>query len=172
MCPETSEMKDIRLYRCLDFPLQWELDKTLMKDVSAVDSNIFEFNKKWWMLTNIDSSDSGEHCSELHLFYSNDLKSNWKSHPLNPIIFDSKTARNGGMIFENGELFRVYQRQGWDNYGEGFGVAKIINISEDEYSEERLFEVGARSFNKAIGTHTLNSINGLVVTDFVTLSKK
>ena len=33
-------------------------------------------------------------------------------------------------------------------YGEGFGVAKITNINEDEYSEERLFEVGARSFNK------------------------
>ena len=171
MCPETSEMRDVRLYRCIDFPLKWELEKTLIKDISAVDSNIFEFNEKWWMLTNIDSSDSGEYCSELHLFYSNDLKSNWKSHPLNPIIFDSKSARNGGMIFENGELFRVYQRQGWDNYGEGFGVAKIKNINEDEYSEERLFEVGARSFNKAIGTHTLNSINGLVVTDFVTLSK-
>ena len=78
MCPETSEMKDIRLYRCLDFPLKWELEKTLIKDVSAVDSNIFEFNEKWWMLTNIDSSDSGEHCSELHLFYSSDLRANWK----------------------------------------------------------------------------------------------
>ena len=92
MCPETSEMKDIRLYRCLDFPLKWELEKTLIKDVSAVDSNIFEFNEKWWMLTNIDSSNSGEHCSELHLFYSSDLRANWKPHPLNPIIFDSKTA--------------------------------------------------------------------------------
>jgi len=172
MCPETSEMKDIRLYRCLDFPLKWELEKTLIKDVSAVDSNIFEFNEKWWMLTNIDSSDSGEHCSELHLFYSSDLRANWKPHPLNPIIFDSKTARNGGMILENGELFRVYQRQGWDNYGEGFGVAKITNINEHEYSEERLFEVGAGAFDKAVGTHTFNSINGLVATDFVTLSKK
>ena len=72
---------------------------------------------------------------------------------MNPIIFDSKTARNGGMILENGELFRVYQRQGLDNYGEGFGVAKITNINEHEYSEERLFEVGAGAFDKAVGTH-------------------
>ena len=44
---------------------------------------------------------------------------------MNPIIFDPKTARNGGMIFENKELYRVYQvRVGI--IMENFGVSKII----------------------------------------------
>ena len=57
MCPETSAAKDIRLYNVFNFPLNWELEKTLIQDIHAVDTNIFEFNEKWWMLSNIDSSD-------------------------------------------------------------------------------------------------------------------
>ena len=166
MCPESSAAKDIRLYKCKNFPLEWELEKILIKDIQAVDSNIFRFDGKWWILTNVDSSKSGEFCSELHLFFSHDIKSNsWKSHPMNPVIFDSKCARNGGMIFENENLYRVFQIQGWDNYGENFGVSKIIKINEHEYLEERVFEFKQKLLNKAKGTHSLNSNNGLIVSD-------
>ena len=166
MCPESSAAKDIRLYKCKDFPLEWELEKILVNDIQAVDSNIFRLDNKWWMLTNVDSSETGELCSELHLFFSHDLKSNnWKSHPMNPVIFDSKCARNGGMIFENEKLYRVFQVQGWDNYGESFGISKILKINEHEYLEEQVFEFPFKLLKKAKGTHTLNSKNGIIVSD-------
>ena len=57
MCPETGEIREIRLYKCTEFPLRWSFHKTLIKDVSAVDSNIFLFKDRWWLLTNIDSSE-------------------------------------------------------------------------------------------------------------------
>ena len=41
MCPETYQANEIRLYRCVDFPLKWELHKTLKTNVSAADTNIF-----------------------------------------------------------------------------------------------------------------------------------
>ena len=166
MCPESSAAKDIRLYKCKDFPLEWELEKILISDIQAVDSNIFRLDNKWWMLTNVDSSETGELCSELHLFFSHDLKSNnWKSHPMNPVIFDSKCARNGGMIFENEKLYRVFQVQGWDNYGESFGISKILKIDEHEYLEEQVFEFPFKLLKNAKGTHTLNSKNGIIVSD-------
>ena len=166
MCPESSAAKDIRLYKCNNFPLDWELEKILIQDIHAVDTNIFRLDGKWWMLSNVDSSKSGEFCSELHLFYSNDLKGNdWKPHPMNPVIFDPKCARNGGMIFQNKELYRVFQVQGWDNYGESFGVSKIIKINEYEYSEEKVFDFSPKLLKKAKGAHTLNSNNGLIVSD-------
>ncbi len=166
MCPESSAAKDIRLYKCKDFPLEWELEKILISDIQAVDSNIFRLDNKWWMLTNVDSSETGELCSELHLFFSHDLKSNnWKPHPMNPVIFDSKCARNGGMIFENEKLYRVFQVQGWDNYGESFGISKILKINEHEYLEEQVFEFPFKLLKKAKGTHTLNSKNGIIVSD-------
>lgn len=173
MIPETSASKDIRLYKCLEFPLNWQFEQILIPNVSAVDSNIFRLKNKWWILTNIDSSDSGEHCSELHAFYSTDLKSrDWKSHPMNPLIFDSLRARNGGLIIDNDDIFRVYQIQGWDKYGEGLGVSKIINLNEKEYEESTEFELTSDSFKNAIGTHSYNFKNGIMVTDFVSLKSK
>ena len=47
MCPETHKKKEIRIYKCLEFPNKWEFHKTLMRDVSAVDTNIFEYNGMW-----------------------------------------------------------------------------------------------------------------------------
>ena len=170
MIPESSAAKEIRLYRCLDFPLKWKLEKVLINNVSAVDSNIFTLNNKWWILTNIDTSNSGEHCSELHAFYSDNLISNnWTSHPKNPLIFDSLRARNAGIIFENDNVFRSFQIQGWDKYGEGVGVSKIIKLDEHEYLEKIEFKLSSDSFKDATGTHTYNFKNGIMVTDFVSL---
>ena len=69
------------------------------------------------------------------------------------------------MIFQNKELYRVFQVQGWDNYGESFGVSKIIKINEHEYSEEKVFDFSPKLLKKAKGAHTLNSNNGLIVSD-------
>jgi len=51
MCPETSGANEIRIYKCTEFPLKWTYEKTLVKDIAAVDSMFFEQNGKWWMLT-------------------------------------------------------------------------------------------------------------------------
>ena len=97
MCPETHDSNDIRLYKCTEFPMKWEFDRILIKNVSAADTNIFHHENKWWIMTNIDSSDLGvkldyhEHDSELHIFYADSLDSNnWISHPKNPVIFFKK----------------------------------------------------------------------------------
>ena len=78
-----------------------------MNSVSAADTNIFLFDKKWWMLCNLSSSKIKDHNNELHLFSSkNPLSSDWFPHKLNPIILDSRKARNGGLIFD-GIIFSV-----------------------------------------------------------------
>ena len=107
--------------------MKWRYKKTLISNVSAVDSNIFYLNNYWWLLTNIDSSNSGDHCSELHAFYSEDLFTNeWKPHLKNPLVFDPLRARNAGMIFEDGNIYRSYQIQGWDKYGEALASQKFL----------------------------------------------
>ena len=99
MCPETSKNNDIRIYKCVEFPLSWKLHKILIKNIDACDTNIFFHQKKWWIMTNVDSSNIGDHNSELHIYYSDSLDSQeWIPHPANPIIFDSNKARNGGLL--------------------------------------------------------------------------
>ena len=58
-----------------------------------------------------------------------------------------------------------FRCKAWDNYGESFGVSKIIKINEHEYSEEQVFEFSPKLLKKAKGAHTLNSNNGLIVSD-------
>ena len=177
MCPETHETNDIRIYKCEEFPMKWKLHNILIKNVSAGDSNIFYHNNKWWLMTNLDSSDLGnklnfhEHDSELHIFYADNLESNnWISHPKNPVIFDSNKARNAGKInSKDGELYRVFQQQGFDVYGKKFGVSKILELTTENYKEEILFTVKPNFYNDIIGTHHYSFDKNLIALDYQTI---
>ena len=90
----------------------------------------------------------------------------------NPIIFDSSKARNGGLIKDDHGIYRVYQKQGFDQYGKAFGVAKILSLDTKNYIEESLFEVQPNFFSNITATHTFNYVNGLAVIDFVEIKKR
>ena len=53
MLPETAQVNEIRLYKCIDFPMKWKFFKTIKKDIFAVDNMIFFKNNYWWLFTNI-----------------------------------------------------------------------------------------------------------------------
>ena len=167
MCPETHEANEIRLYKCIEFPLKWKFVKTLISNVSAVDTNIFFKNEKWWLMTNLSNSEIPDHASELHIFSSKNLLTDyWKPHKKNPVIFDPLTARNGGLINELSIFYRVYQKPGFNNYGESLGISKIQELNEDNYTESNELKVSPNFFEDLKGTHTYNFSDGLLVLDF------
>ena len=63
----SSQTNQIRIYKCINFPLKWELHKILMEKIKAVDTLIFKIKDKWWMLTNIDSRNEGIQSSSYFL---------------------------------------------------------------------------------------------------------
>ena len=139
-----------------------------MLNVSAVDTNIFEKNGRWWLITNICSGDLKDHSSELHIFSSdNPISTEWKPNKQNPVIFDPLIGRNGGLIIDNEEVYRVRQKQGFNLYGEALEVAKIIKLSDEEYKEEKIFKVEPKFFSGINGTHTYNYKNGLLTIDYL-----
>ena len=100
MIPESHENSDIRLYKCIEFPHEWRFEQTLMSGVSAADTMMIHKENKWFMLTNICSLGLNDHQSELHIYYSDNLKSSLWS-PIksgNPVIFNSNKGRNGGFF--------------------------------------------------------------------------
>jgi hypothetical protein len=172
MCPETAEAGDIRIYKCLDFPLKWRLHRVLKSGVKAVDTSIFKYGEKWWMLTNIDSSASGDNSSELHVFYAETYDTDdWKAHPLNPVIFDSQRARNGGLLLDGRDVYRVFQVQGFDLYGESMGMARITELTTETYLEEVECQIPAKFMEKLKGTHTFSYSQGLVAIDLVRVER-
>jgi hypothetical protein len=168
MCPESQAAREIRLYKCVSYPLEWKLQRVLMKGVSAADTILFKHDGKWWMLTNIDSSESGDSSSELHVFYADDVdSSNWTPHPMNPVIFDSRRARNGGLLFHRDGIYRVFQVQGFGRYGESMGIARITQLTTARYEEQVLCSITPNFFAGLIGTHTYSFAGGLLAIDFL-----
>jgi hypothetical protein len=168
MCPETSEAKEIRIYRCMEFPLRWKLERSIMKNVSAVDSMLFERNGRWWMLTNIDPAHWGDHSLELCLFSAKTpLDEDWFPHPGNPFFIDASRSRNGGTVKDGNRLFRVAQGQGFGMYGKRTTINEIIKLNDTYYAEQAVCVVSA-TFRKGIsGTHHLHSNGTMTVFDFV-----
>jgi hypothetical protein len=171
MCPEASASRKIQLYRCVDFPLRWEPSTTIMEDVSAADSMLFEHAGMWWMLTSIDKSGSDDYTSELYLFYADSPHSkSWASHPANPIYIDSEGGRNAGLILEDGKIFRLAQRQGFDQYGKGLMMFEVTQLTKSKYAERQLPRISPPLSNGQIGTHHLSTTGTVTVFDHVSRS--
>lgn len=170
MCPESSEAREIRIYRCVDFPGKWVLDRIIMQDVCAADTMIFHKSGKWWMFTNIDHANIGDYCTELYLFYADSpIESNWTPHPRNPIKVDCRGGRNAGLIIEGDRICRVGQRQGFDQYGEGLSIYEIELLDEENFVETLIWEMEPDFRNSLLGIHHLSSIEGITVIDHVTM---
>lgn len=168
MCPETSDNREIRLYECVDFPLKWKLSKVLMRDVNAVDTMLFERDGLWWMLTSIDACDSGDNSAELFIYYTDDLLSGqWLPHPKNPVMIDSSRARNAGLLSDESGLYRVAQRQGFEVYGKGFSINKILVLNRQDYRETEVRSVEPDFFAGLKGCHHLHSNGNISVFDFL-----
>ena len=173
MCPETSQNKDIRLYESTKFPMEWSLSKILMSNVDAADTMIFKYNDIWWMFTNLDFSNIGDHASELSIFYSETgpITNNWIAHQHNPVIINSNKARNAGLLIKENILYRVSQAQGFDLYGEKFSVNRILQLDKYSYKEEKFFSVKPDFFANIVGTHHFHANKNYTVFDFLKISK-
>jgi hypothetical protein len=171
MIPETSENKDIRVYECIEFPLKWRLKSILMAGISAADTMIFFKDGLWWMLTNINPNNGEDHCSELFVFYATDpLSSEWNPHPMNPIYVDPSKARNGGLLRNGDQIYRVAQKQGFRQYGAESKIFRIDLIDKQNYQETLITEIKPYFFN-AKGTHHLHSNGKITVFDYLVNEK-
>jgi hypothetical protein len=173
MIPETSNNRTIDLYKCIGFPDRWKSIKTLMKDIYAVDTTIFNKDGVWWLFVNIRENEGASSSDELFLFYSSDLFSeHWTPHPKNPIISDIKSSRPAGKIFlYNGNIYRPSQnniyRYGYGGYSYGYGmkINQIVTLTKSEYKEVDVNDIEPLWDKKIVATHTINYLEGLTVID-------
>lgn len=170
MCPETSQKKQIRIYKCIDFPLKWELASICINNIPAADTLLFEHQSRWWMLTNIDSAEINDHKCELHIFSADSpLSSTWKPHKLNPIYIDPDVARNAGLILEQGRIIRAAQKQAYNFYGKSLSLFEITKLNEYEFCEKLILKIDPTFKEDIIGTHHISSIDESTVIDHVSI---
>ena len=169
MVPETYEAGEISLYRCVEFPDQWERCGALMEDMEASDSMIFEQDDRWWMLTNLRPEGALDFYSRLYVFWSDDpTSSNWTPHPLNPVIVDADGGRNGGILRDSGGLiFRVGQEQSLMTYGAGWSVSLIQQLNDLHYAEHILTTIRPATLGQIVGGHHVHGMQKVTAVDIL-----
>lgn len=172
MVPESLEDKSIRLYKCKNFPYEWEYSHNLIENINAVDSIIFYKNSQWWLLTNTCYDKSKDYNSRMHIFFSDSpLSKNWIEHKKNPVIFNSDFARNGGLIFEEDKIYRVCQKYGFKKYGEEIFIREIVKIDNEDFEEKPISSISPDSSKRYDCIHHLSSNKEFSVIDFVSKKK-
>lgn len=176
LCPETQQAHELRVYRCVEFPLRWALASVLMKDVDIVDSMLFERGGRWWLLGNKapnGADGSRDECfAELHAFHADHpLSQDWTPHPANPLCLDARRARNGGLLSDGDAIFRVAQRYGVDQYGVNATLYRIDRLDENGYAESPVLTLEPTFRQGLAGLHHLHSVGGWTAFDFATYER-
>ena len=163
MIPETAGNGTVEIYRCVDFPGRWKLERVLLKGVRCADATLHRLGDRWWMFVN--SAASGEAFNEELCLYSADrLLGEWKPHRRNPVKSDVRGARPAGSLFWSGN--RLY-RPGQictPLYGSGITVNRVTRLNLDEYHEEEDHRIVPRD-PRTLGIHTFNRAGDLTVAD-------
>ena len=131
MIPDTSTRGELRLYKAQNFPVEWKLEKVLLKG-TFIDPTVIYYDNIWWLFaeSNLNEND------RLKLYYSDALEGNWVEHSLSPVINGNPhISRPGGRMIKTAEgLYRVAQDD-FPRYGMGINIFKIIRLSKNEYQE-------------------------------------
>lgn len=165
MIPDTSANNTIELYEAVKFPSQWVLKKVMMSGFKASDSTIYQYNGKWWLFTNVMNPRAQAGRGELHAFYADSLFAEWQPHAANPVNQDPRTARPAGNIFmHDGKIIRPSQNCA-EQYGASVMVNEITCLTETEYSEIQIYEIGPEWCENNQKLHTYNYNNYWEVID-------
>lgn len=173
MIPEAAHASVIPLYRCRQFPHDWEFVMNLMEDVIAYDSTVWRHNGKYWLFATVCDDPEAPSSDELCLYFSDTLLSTeWLPHPCNPIVSDVRCARSAGRIFErDGKWYRPAQDCS-RRYGGAIALQQIVTIDEQSYEETPAGRIEAKPADGITCTHTISHAGQLTCIDGMVRRRK
>ena len=168
LMPETSTNNRLEIYKCKMFPNEWELYTTAFEGEKVVDAFFYtDKNKTKWLFVNKKANFNLPTANELFIYKVNqqNLK-DLEAHKNNPVIINSKVARNRGAIFEyENEIYRPSQANIDGVYGRALNINKIEKLTIDEYIDKTIVTAYPNFYKGLISMHHLHQANGLFVID-------
>lgn len=172
MLPETAQAGTVEIYRCVDFPGRWRLERRLLEGVRCVDATLHRAADRWWMFANAAPGESRGYDDELHLFHAKSLLGDWQPHRRNPVKSDARCARPAGQLYwRNGMLYRPAQVC-VPRYGSGLSLNRVLHLSPNDYAERQVGRVLASPAAGLLGIHTVNRAGYLTVVDAFTQRRR
>ena len=155
MTPETYAAREVALFEAIEFPDRWEKVRTLVSGEDFADSMMFKYNGYYWLFTAV-------HGDDLRIYYSKDLKSRFKSHPINGKNIKGRNA--GGVYIQNGHLIRpVMDCMGC--YGRAVILKEIVELTPEVFEERNIHYIEPIWAFGLDGTHTYNQNEDFIVYD-------
>jgi hypothetical protein len=164
MIPESSEHRDVAVYRCIDFPGKWERHTTLLSGVELGDATIVRHNGLHYLF-GATRDGAGGYSDTLSIFHAEHLFGPWLPHARNPIMVDRSSARPAGhFVTINGQLWRPVQDCS-NGYGAALGLAEITELSPTSFRQtvRHTLRPGRQWPGRKL--HTLNRCGRLEVID-------
>jgi hypothetical protein len=137
MIPQTDTSNKVLIYKCINFPLDWELFTEVSLPETIVDTVCFFVNDKWYFAGTCRDYDLGNIANRLRLFSTESIANkSWDEVPNSPLLWSDHGARNGGFIpLQNTNGFlRLGQIQGSDKYGHGLKAFYLEINNNGEFS--------------------------------------
>jgi hypothetical protein len=139
----------------------WKHLKQLLPH-AVIDPAVFNHAGRWWMF----GTSAGNPCSELLIWYADQLEGDWHPHCKNPVRIDQRNARSGGTPFLVGDhLYRPAQNC-CETYGGSVIINQIDELTSNSFSEHAVQEVlpPANSAYRG-GIHTLSALEDWTLID-------
>jgi hypothetical protein len=164
MIPESSQHRDVALYRCVDFPNRWERHATLLSGLELGDATIVRHNGLHYLF-GATRDGAGGYSDTLSIFHANHLFGPWLPHAGNPIMVDRRSARPGGNFFTiGGQLWRPVQNCS-GGYGSTLGLAEVTELTPASFNQIVRHTIAPGSRWPGRKLHTLNRYGRLEVID-------
>jgi hypothetical protein len=135
MVPESSQNREVVLYRAEAFPDRWVRHATLLSDIDLSDATIFEDGGRFWMF-GCTNDGGGSPSDTLSIFWADKLAGPWLPHQQNPVLIDPVSARPAGPLQRiDGRLWRVTQDCS-GGYGRAVGLVEIGQLTTERFEQK------------------------------------
>lgn len=153
LIPESGNSGSVELYRAIEFPYVWKLERNIVEGVAAYDVTALKHSGRFFLLLTTRHRKSTT-CDNLRIFEADSLDGPFVPHAGGLAMIDCTQSRSAGAVLQRGaDLLRPVQDCS-QSYGGGLGIARIDRLTSDTYAQTliaRLRPVG----NAAItGIHT------------------
>jgi hypothetical protein len=160
LVPESSEKKEIALYRASRFPTEWQKVAVISKGENFVDSSLVYYNDMYWVIASVEGREK-----LIYVFFSGSMESGWMPHLLNPIPVEKNGTRGAGRIFcHEGKLYRPTQVVD-DEYGSGIQM-NLIEMSVTSFQQQPTFSLGPiKPYVYGIHNIDVDPVSGRIIID-------
>ncbi|WP_245474501.1 hypothetical protein [Bradyrhizobium sp. Leo121] len=164
MIPESTEHRDVAVYKCVRFPDKWERHCTLLSGLELADVTITRHNGMYYLF-GAWRDGTGGYSDTLAIFYAEQLFGPWLPHGSNPVLMDRASARPAGnFVTINGSLWRPVQDCS-DGYGAALGLAEVLELSPTTFRQVVRHSLKPGPAWPGRKLHTLNRCGQLEVID-------